>query len=313
MNRDEIDKIIDNKDALNSSINICDVLDDELNKILDKDTPDKKTILVLSGGGTKGLAHLGAITVLKEKDLLKNFHTYACTSAGGLIGLLITCGYSGKDLLEITIMIGMSNAKSPETSNILTEFGFDSGERFMMILGKLVKAKGFHPDFTFRDHYTRTHKKLILTGSCINNKKPYYFSVDTEPDMSVLTAVRISMAVPLFFTPVIYKGNMFLDGGCMDNYPISLFKDRLDNVMGIYVSDKASVCDKIEHLEGFLANTIECLFEGSTRNSYMGYEEYTVMIQVDISALDFNLNDSTTRRIYDVGYKTMLKTLRSDE
>ena len=53
--------------------------------------------------------------------------------------------------------------------------------------------------------------------------------------MKLTDAIRITTSVPLYFQPVKYNNKTFIDGGCMDNYPINLFTDRLQEVIGVYL------------------------------------------------------------------------------
>ena len=308
-NRANIMKIINDRHSLVNKINICKHLDNEIDDILEKKTSKHKSILVLSGGGAKGTAHLGVIDELIHRDMFKHIDTWACTSAGALIGVLITCGYSPRDVLDLLSMLGINKLKSPHIQNLLTDFGFDSGDRFEIVLKKVVEAKGFDANFTFRDHYRKTRKKLIITGTCINDKKVYYFSVDTFPHMPVLTAARISMAIPGYFTPVYYEGKLFLDGGCIDNYPIRIFADKLNQVIGVYIGKNTHETAKIEHLEGFIINTIDCLLEGSAFSACNGFEKYTIRININLSMFEFDLSKDQLYELFENGKKTAIKYL----
>lgn len=308
-NRAKIMKIINNKYNSTDKINICHVLDSEIDDILEKKTSMYKSILVLSGGGAKGTAHLGVIDELIHRNMFKHIDTFACTSAGALVAVLITCGYSPKDVLDLLVMLGLNKLKSPQIQNLLTDFGFDNGDRFDLVLRKVVEAKGFNANFTFRDHYRKTRKKLIITGTCVNDKKVYYFSADTFPHMPVLIAARISMAVPGYFTPVSYEGKLFVDGGCIDNYPIRLFADKLDKVIGVYVGKNTHETTKIEHLEGFIINTIDCLLEGSAFSACKTFEKYTIRINISLSMFEFDLTKDQLYKLFDKGKKTAIKYL----
>jgi NTE family protein len=305
-------KIINNKHNLINKINICQNLDTEIDNILNKKTKHK-SILVLSGGGAKGTAHLGVIDELIQRDIFKYIDTFACTSAGALVGVLITCGYSPNNVLDLLTMLGVNKLKSPHIQNLLTDFGFDNGDRFTLVLRKVVEAKGFDANFTFRDHYRKTNKKLIITGTCVNDKKAYYFSVDTFPHMPILVAARISMSVPGYFTPVSYEGKLFLDGGCIDNYPIHLFADKLDQVIGVYVGKNTHEIQKIDHLEGFIINTIDCLLEGSAISSCKSFEKYTIRINIDLSMFEFDLSKDQLYELFNKGKKTAISYLNKLE
>ena len=74
---------------------------------------NKKKTLILSGGGTKGIAHLGAIYVLEKMKIFDSITTYACSSVGSVIGALISVGYSSLELKDIFLNIIFSKMKSP--------------------------------------------------------------------------------------------------------------------------------------------------------------------------------------------------------
>ena len=73
-----------------------------------------------------------------------------------------------------------------------------------------------------------TNIKLIITSVCLNDKQVYYLSHTSFPDMPVILGVRMTTSFPFWFVPVKYNGKFFVDGGCIDNYPIQLFSNNLD-------------------------------------------------------------------------------------
>jgi predicted acylesterase/phospholipase RssA len=175
--------------------------------------------------------------------------------------------------------IDVSKMTKINAYNLFSKLGLDDGQRFEIVLKKFFKAKSIDPGITFSELYKMTHKTLIVTGSCINDKKVYYFSHDTHPNMKVVDALRISISVPIFYTPRKYKGKVFLDGGCIDNYPMALFQHKLQKVIGIYVAEHREHVDKINSIESFLLNTIGCVREGMDINARKGFEDRTIYIK----------------------------------
>lgn len=167
--------------------------------------------------------------------------------------------------------------------------------------------KGFSEDITFKELYEKIKKKLIMTVTCINDKKAYYYSVDTFPDMKVIKAVRMSISIPIIFTPVEHDSHLYVDGGCIDNYPMQLFQDNLDEVIGIYLSDIKEYTKDINNLEDTLINTFISLLEGVSCNSLKGYEKYSIKINLSrISIMDLSLNKQKKQELYDIGYNSFL-------
>ena len=264
-----------------------------------------KHILVMSGGGIKGIAHLGALKALDDLNYLIHIDTIAGTSVGALIGCLLCIGYSPIDLFEFILYFDINLLKSVNPSNLLSSFGLDDGKNFILVLHKLFQAKYINSDITFSDLFKLSKKKLIVSASCINDKKIYYFSHLSHPDMSVLLAIRMSISIPLYFIPVLYDNKLFIDGGCIDNYPIQLFIDDLDNVIGIYVSSVPNETINIINIEDFLINTLHCLFESVVCNSLKGFEKYSIKIFLNYT-YSIDLNNINKHSLFDNGYNSVL-------
>lgn len=268
----------------------------------------KKTKLVLSGGGIKGIAHVGALQALYDYGCLENINTIAGTSIGALIGTLLIIGYTPKDLYDFIMIFDMTKMGGLKAENFLDKFGLDDGAKILTVIKTMFKNKGFSEDITFKELYDKVKKKLIMTVTCINDKKAYYYSVDTYPNMTVLKALRMSISIPIYFTPIEHEGHTYVDGGCIDNYPMQLFMDNLEEVIGIYISDVKDYVEKIENLEDTLIHTILSMIEGISCNSLKGFEKYSIKINLSkISLMDFNLNKQKKQEIFDIGYDAFLK------
>jgi predicted acylesterase/phospholipase RssA len=70
-------------------------------------------------------------------------------------------------------------------------------------------------------------KELFLTGTRLSNGTLKVFSADSDPNMSLVDPVRITMSFPFAFMPVLYQGEYYADGGIASNYPMDIFnQDR---------------------------------------------------------------------------------------
>ena len=277
------------------------------------DGRNRKTKLILSGGGVKGIAHLGALKALQDLGLLQYIDTYAGSSIGAFVAVLLLIGYGPEDQFEVISGIDLSKMRKRITvENFLTRFGLDDGSGMEVILEKMFRAKGVDPTITFQQLYERSGKTLIVTASCLNDKRIYYYSHTSAPDMKVMLAVRMSISLPIYFVPVSFRGKLFVDGGCIDNYPIQLFNESLDQVIGIYLADVRDAVRDIANIEDFLLHLIQCLFEGVTCNSLKGYEKYSIKISLKkISVVDFNLDRETKRKLFDAGYEAVVAKFKA--
>lgn len=290
-------------------------LQDELNDLFNIDVLHvtkfnknvKKTNLVLSGGGIKGISHLGVLYALEQLDLLKNITTYAASSVGAMIAFFLYIGYDVTELYKIIEMLDFSKIKEVVFSNLFTQYGLDDGKRMELVFKKLCVAKKVNPKITFIQMFNILKKTLIITATCVNDKKVHYFSHETTPNMPILIAVRMSMSIPIYYTPVQYKNNIYVDGGCIDNFPIHLFKDNLDETIGIYVSNDRNVADNINNIEDYFYHTIQCLMEGHSINSIKGYENVSIKVTLkDFSSVDFSLDKIAKKKLFDKGYETAM-------
>lgn len=287
-------------------MNVNFELDKKINKILSKyknGINDKIINLVLNGGGIKGIGHLGAIQYMIEKKLLGNLQTIAGSSIGGIIGAFYIAGYTPEELITFMNLLDISKIISLKPTNMLDLFGLDDGERLEFILTKLLEAKKFNGNITLKEFYQITKIKLIMTTVCLNSSDIVYLSYITHPDLCLVTALRMTSALPLIFSPVKYKNKLYIDGGCMDNYPIRLFCEELNNTIGVHVRARITERKQIENVEDYSFSLLQCLIEGVNCNLTKGYEKYTIDILLpDIAMTTPGISSDIKNSMYYDGY-----------
>ena len=284
---------------------------DNINKILSNNQKklllDYKTIdtLVLSGGGVKGLYYIGIIKKLEELNIINNINTIAGTSIGAFFGSLITIGYTSQELVDFVLLFNLSNMKKIAYQNFFSYFGIDEGNNLELILEKMFNLKGYQKNITYKELFEKTKKELIITGVCINEKKCYYFSHKNTPEMNVLKSIRISTSIPLYFTPIQYNNMLWVDGSVIDNYPINLFKHKLNTTLGVYLCE-AKGYSEIKNLEDYFICIIQSLFEGLTENSIKGFENNTIIVKTaKTNILDTIFSKETILQYINSGYDTI--------
>lgn len=211
--------------------------------------------LVLEGGGVRGLAYAGVFSVLEDKGILQQIEKVGGSSAGAIAGLLVSVGYTSKEIDSIMQELALQQFNDGKGGiigkykRVKREFGIYEGKRFEKWLKQLVKQKTGNQNLSFAElHQLRlqnsSYKDLYCTGTNLSRQQLEIFSFELTPDMPVALAVRISGGVPLYFEPValddnkkkIKKGdtaafiNYYVDGGMLCNYPISIF-DSCENKM----------------------------------------------------------------------------------
>jgi NTE family protein len=266
---------------------------------------NKITTIVLGGGGVKGLSHIGAFKLLEEKNILENIETYAGTSCGILLGFLLSIGWKAIELEEFFIKFDLLNMASInlELDFMVNNKGIDDGKNLKLILEQMMEYKNIPKNITFKDLYNITKKKIIITGSCINTKKIEYFSHDITPNMEIITALRITSSVPFYYIPVEYDNKIYIDGGCIDNFPIHLFNKSLKNVIGIYLMDSYENIENIESINDYILNIYYTLSVGVNKNTIKNYKKYTIIIPLNnISIMDFNKDENEKIKLIKQGY-----------
>ncbi len=186
--------------------------------------------LVFEGGGVKGIAYLGALQVLEEKGILKEIRRIGGTSAGAINAVLLALGYIPDEIKEILTTLNFNNFMDSswgvirDTERLITKFGWYKGDFFRGWMGRLIERKTGNPHSTFNDFAQSGKPDLYLIGTNLSTGFPEVFSVEHTPRMPVADAARISMSIPLFFAAVRnFRGDVFVDGGVFNNYPVKLF------------------------------------------------------------------------------------------
>ncbi len=194
--------------------------------------------LIFEGGGVLGLAYVGALDVLEEKDILKDVKRIGGASAGAINALLLSLGYSNSDLKEILINLNFNNFLDDswgivrDSKRLVDKFGWYKGNFFRNWIRDLIEAKTGNKHSTFKDFKDAGFKELFLIGSNLSTGYSEIFSHEHTPTTRVADAVRISMSIPLFFQAMRdFRQDVFVDGGLLDNYPVKLF-DRNKYVDG---------------------------------------------------------------------------------
>jgi NTE family protein len=267
----------------------------------------KKNILVVSGGGIKGFCALGAITKLQELEVIDNPEIYCGTSAGSAICLLMLVGYSPLDIYEILSELDMSKTIINNIDNIFDEihFGLNLCDPIVYVVGHMMKRKGFGHKTTFEELFNKTKKKLIITGVCLNDASLHYFSHENTPEMHILQAIKISISIPIIFKPCEWNNKIWIDGGVMNNYPIDIFNDKLNDVIGIYLDEEYNTYNSFEDVQSYIYQVIKCIFRGMNYNKVELYKKNTIHIKAKTSSLGFDMYKKDLDLLYKTGYDTV--------
>ena len=199
-------------------------------------TDNKKIGLVLSGGGAKGLAHIGLLKVLDEEKIPIDY--IVGTSIGSVIGALYSMGYSGEEIEQIILSKNWINYFNDTITreNELVENKGDK-DKYLISLsfenGKIYipkgAVKGQNIDKVLEELYINARdiddfSKLPIPFACVATDSetgaPVVFTKGHLPEV-----IRASMSLPGILNPVELNGKLLLDGGISNNFPVSVALD----------------------------------------------------------------------------------------
>lgn len=170
----------------------------------------KKIGLVLSGGGAKGYAHIAILKLLDELNIKPDI--VAGTSMGAIIGAAYCCGMSGIEIEQE--MYGFDIKKYADL--VVPRNGLLKGDKLL----------NFFRDFFSYKRFEETDIPILINAVDIESGKEVVFS---KGDLGL--AVRASMSIPGVLAPVEIRGHCLIDGGVLNNIPISLIKDKCDIII----------------------------------------------------------------------------------
>jgi len=204
--------------------------------------------LVLSGGGAKGVAHIGVLKAMEEAGLTPDYITG--TSMGSIMGGLYSVGYSADELAEIVVNINWDHVLTNKIP--LDKVTFEEKDYYGRYLADLYlqNKKLKYPsgviegqalmdifsELTRPVHNIRDFNKFPVPYACVATN-----IATGEPVVlnkgSLASAMRASMAIPTVFTPIKIDGNLLVDGGLVRNMPVDEVLDMgADIVIGVFVS-----------------------------------------------------------------------------
>jgi NTE family protein len=264
--------------------------------------------IVLSGGSTKGIAHIGALKKLIDSNLLdlKKIRGLASTSAGSLLGILVVLGFDIDAIWSFIKNIDFNKLISPNPILFIENCGcgMDTGEKIESIIKDILYRVTGDANISFKNLYEITHISYTVVGSCLTTKEAVYFNHINYPDFPVYLGVRISMGIPGLFTPIILpeNNNKYIDGVMTDNYPIELFHDELDKTIGILICNDYNTDYK--YPEEYFQAIMNLFFYMAYKKDHDKYKENTIYIKKnvsDVSIFNFNVDISKKIILYESG------------
>jgi NTE family protein len=171
--------------------------------------------LVLSGGGVRGIAHLGAIQALNEFGIKPDM--ISGTSAGAIIGAFIAEGYEPWEIIDIARNTELFSARSI----VFGKPGLLSMNSFKHIYARYISHNSFR----------QLQLPLYVTATDIIHGRSIIFDSGNLDE-----ALMASSCVPLVFEPVHINGTTLIDGGVLNNFPVEPLIEKCRSIIGVHVN-----------------------------------------------------------------------------
>ena len=272
--------------------------------------------LALSGGGIRGVAHIGVLKAFEENDI--KIDVIGGTSSGGLIASLYAMDYKpeymyhlfkrySKEVVNMDNRPILNGIKNYIVNKRLGISGLSDGSRLESIYQELAKKKNV---YKIKD----LKMPIAIPSIDLTDAKEYIFSnvipkgkdgVRYIEDIPIGKAVRASSSFPAFFCPCEYKNHIFSDGGTLNNIPANEVK-RMGADKIISVNFKESSYDDKSDVMDIIMRTLDIMGNKMSEN-ILKNSDYILTIPTENVGL---LDDSKIDSCFKFGYETTCKNLK---
>lgn len=280
--------------------------------------------LVLSGGGAKGIAHVGVIKALEDNGIPIDY--VAGTSMGAIVGSLYSCGWTPDSMLRFFESPGFGYwstgvvnpadryyfqmpEPTPKWAGVNINLRDSSVFSIGMLPANLISPLPMNIEFMrlyapYTQQCSSDFNRLFVPFRCVCSDV-YHKRKIVCSSGSLGDAVRASMSFPLVFKPIKLDGVLVYDGGIYDNFPVDVMREDFapDFMIGVSVSSP----DK-KPQEGNVYSQLEDMIIQNNDYSLPASEGVKIQVPVqDFGVLDFG----KAHEIYSIGYATGLSMVDS--
>ncbi len=246
--------------------------------------------LALSGGGARGIIHVGVLQALEEAGLRPA--CIAGTSMGAIVGGLYAGGVKPKTMLD------MLSKKS-----WYSMFGLKASFSGLLKMTYLQTV--------LEDLLTDDFKELempFFVGTTNLTKRTY----EVFSSGSLHQAIMASASIPVIFAPIAIGESKYVDGGVFNNMPSAACKDLCDKILGVDVNNVGSG-GHVDNMKSIAMEIFNIMVYNSSKEGLQGCD---AIIRPDLGHRFDMLDFSKNIELYQIGYdscKTWIETLHNQE
>lgn len=244
--------------------------------------------IVLSGGGIRGIAHLGVLQALTEAGI--QFDRISGTSAGAIVGALFAQGHQPNEIFQIFLKTRLSKFFRPAFG----AFGLLS----------LDHTRSLFMEYLPHDSFSSLKIPLVISATNFSEGKLVYFSSG-----KLIQAILASSSIPGIFKPIMIDGKMFVDGGILNNFPIEPLRDDCDFIIGSSCNHLPPV-DKIVNFRRLIERAAIMSINSDME---MKRQYCDVLIEPDGMGATSIFDVKKAEEIYWLSYEAALRKLQTDK
>lgn len=243
----------------------------------------EKTGLVLSGGGTKGIAHAGVLKFLNEKNI--QIDVLSCCSAGSIVGCLYALGKTPEEILEFFNSVYFFNWK---------HFTFNQPGLVSSVIFRNY-LKPIFGDLKLND--LDKDVRIVATELVSGTEKIF------DPEFEIVDAIIASCSIPGITTPYIIKEEMFCDGGVLNNFPADIIRKDCDRLIGVFVSPPHNInINDLKSIKAIVSRSYDLLSYRVEKIKF-DYCDWLITSQQFSSYGTFERKKNRLEELFDIGYQ----------
>ncbi|NHE57352.1 patatin-like phospholipase family protein [Cyclobacterium plantarum] len=190
--------------------------------------------VVLSGGGVRGIAHLGVLQAFNEVDIYPDY--LSGSSAGAIAAVMYAYGHKPADILDIIIQTNYFKFFRPSIS-------------FKALL-KMDLLEGLFAKYLPIDNFSALKTPAFIAATNIQNSQTVFFS-----EGPLIKRLMASSCIPGMFEPILIEEGLFVDGGVLNNLPVEPLLDKCHTIIGINCNN-LPILQNISHIKGLIERTV---------------------------------------------------------
>lgn len=242
--------------------------------------------LSLSGGGARGIAHIGVLQAFEEAGLVP--HLLSGTSAGSIVGTLYAAGMRPSDMLQFV--------RESKFWKIF-QLGFQ-----MDGLARLTYLQERLQEVIPEDDFGALTKSLHVAITNLNKGE-----IEYRNSGKLFQTVLASCSIPLIFKPIEINQELYVDGGLLSNLPVAPLVGHCDFLIGVNVMPNFPVPQKeVQHFLGIALRTFELSI---LANTYNAAQECDLLIEPQGLRHFHIFKFQRYREIYEIGYESAMNAI----